>query len=75
MREVGVLDRSEGGAGRNAHEVALGQELGDLDGVGRGALAQVVADDPQVEAAVVRGVAADAADEDLVRPAASVPSG
>ena len=53
---------------RHAHEVALGEQLGDLDGVGRGALAQVVADDPEVEAALVRGVAADPADQHLVAP-------
>ena len=44
------------------------QELGELDRVGRGALAQVVADDPEREPAVVGDarVLADAADVDLV---------
>ena len=45
---------------------ALDEELGDLDGVRGRALAQVVADDPEVQAALVRGVAADPADEHLV---------
>ena len=44
----------------------LDQDLGDLDGVGGGALAQVVAGDPEVEGALVARVAADAADEDVV---------
>ena len=42
------------------------EELGDLHGVQRGALAQVVPDDPEVKAAVVRGVATDAPDEHVV---------
>ena len=37
-----------------AHQAALVQQLGELDGVRRGALAQVVGDDPQVERALVR---------------------
>ncbi len=47
-------------------QAALDQQLGDLHGVGGGALAQVVGDDPEVEGALVAGVAADAADEDVV---------
>ena len=42
------------------------QHLGDLDRVGGRALEQVVGDHPQAEAALVRRVAADPADEDLV---------
>ena len=42
------------------------QQLGDLDGIGGGPLAEVVADNPEVEAALVRGIAADATDQDLV---------
>jgi hypothetical protein len=37
----------------HAHEIPLVEQLGDLYGVGSGALAQVVADDPDVEAALV----------------------
>ena len=46
--------------------MSLDQELGNLHGVGRGALAQVVAGEPEVEGALLVGVAADAADEDVV---------
>src|SRR5262245_63699894 len=46
--------------------VTLDQHLGDLHRVGRGALAEVVGDDPQVQAVGDRRVAADAPDEDLV---------
>src|SRR4249919_678624 len=53
-------------ARRNAVEIPLVEQLRHLDGVGRRALAQVVADDPEVEAALMRGVAADPADQDLV---------
>ena len=53
------------GRGR-ANKVALRQQLGHLHRVGGGSLAQVVADDPEVEAALVRGVAADAADQHIV---------
>jgi aspartate-semialdehyde dehydrogenase len=42
------------------------QQLGQLDRVGGGALAQVVRDDPQVERALVAGVAANAPDVHLV---------
>ena len=42
------------------------QQLSHLDRVQRGALAQVVGDDPQVECALVPGVAADAPDEHVV---------
>ena len=42
------------------------EQLRDLDGVGRGALSQVVPDDPHVQAAFVRGIASHAADEHLV---------
>ena len=55
-------------AGRHPDQVALGEQLSDLDGVRRRALAQVVADDPEVETALVRGVAPDPADEHLVAP-------
>src|SRR6267378_8125791 len=43
-------------------QLAVDQALGDLDGVERGALAQVVGDDPQHEAVLDRRVLADAAD-------------
>ena len=46
----------------NADQSALVQDLGDLDRVGRGALEQVVADDPHLQAARVARVAAQAAD-------------
>src|SRR4029078_9516131 len=49
-----------------AEQAALDQELSELDGVGGGALAEVVGDDPEVEGALVAGVAADAADVDAV---------
>src|SRR5688500_6735317 len=49
-----------------AEQVSLDQQLGDLDRVGGGSLAQVVADDPEVEAAVGARVAADPPDEHLV---------
>src|SRR3954451_21722758 len=49
-----------------AHEPALVQRLAQLDRVRRGALAQVVRHDPQVERLVVAGVAADAPDVDVV---------
>src|SRR5207302_8966710 len=52
----------------SAHEPALQQELGQLHGVRRRPLAQVVRDHPHVEAALVRRVAANAADEDIVPP-------
>ena len=51
------------------------QDLGDLDRVGRGALEQVVGDDPHVERAGVGQVLADAADEGVVLPAALTASG
>src|SRR5205823_13619478 len=57
------------GPGRaGAQQPALAQELGQLDGVRGGALAEVVAHDPEVEAALVRGVAPDAADQHVVTP-------
>src|SRR6476620_1963076 len=49
-----------------AQQPALDQELRQLDRIGGSALAQVVGDDPDVEGALVAGVAADAADEDVV---------
>ena len=52
--------------GRNLHQATLVQNLRDLHRVGRGALEQVVADDPHLQAARVRRVAPQAADEDLV---------
>ena len=42
------------------------EQLRQLHGVRRGALAQVVGDDPEVERALVAGVAANPADQDLV---------
>ena len=57
------LDHREGW---NPDQVPLVQDLGDLDRVGRGALEQVVRDDPQAQPALVRGVAPQAADEDVV---------
>ena len=56
--------RRSGGAQQVPHP----QQLGHLDRVGGGALAEVVADDPEVEAALVRGVAADAPHEHVVAP-------
>ena len=41
-------------------------ELGELDGVEGGALAEVVADDPEVQRPRVRRIPADPADEDVV---------
>ena len=58
-----------------ADQAALVQQLGELDGVGGRALAQVVAHDPEVEAALVRGVAAYAPDEHVVAARAAVASG
>ena len=58
---AGALDR-----GARADEPARVQLLGELDGVGRRALAQVVRDHPHLQPALVRGVAAQAADEDVV---------
>ena len=49
-----------------ASVLLCGHELGELDGVERGALQEVVADDPEVEALRVTEVLADAADDDLV---------
>src|SRR5512142_2140136 len=56
--------------GRRARPASVDEDLGDLDRVGGGALAQVVADDPEGEAATVgyRRVRPDPADEDLVAP-------
>jgi len=48
---------------RRAHEPAPVQQLGELHGVGGGALAQVVGDYPHVEGALVAAVAANAPDE------------
>jgi cellulose synthase/poly-beta-1,6-N-acetylglucosamine synthase-like glycosyltransferase len=56
------------GARAGADEPALDKELGELDRVGGGALAQVVRNHPQVEGALVGRVVADAPDEDLVAP-------
>src|SRR5215203_4120635 len=63
-----VLDRCDirSRGGRNPHESALVQNLGNLHRIGGGALEQVVADDPHLQAAVVGGIAPQAADEDLV---------
>ena len=41
--------------GSAVQQVSLDQQLGDLDGVGGGALAEVVGDDPEVEGALVAG--------------------
>ena len=43
----------------DADKIPFDQHLGDLDGVRGRALAEVVADDPEVQAAIVRGIAAD----------------
>src|SRR4051794_40533851 len=68
-----VLPTAGGGAntarsgGRPRADEAAGVELlGELDGVRRRPLAQVVRDDPHLEAALVRGVAPEPADEDVV---------
>ena len=61
-----VLRRLGWPARQRSEQAALDQQLGDLHGVRRRALAQVVGDDPEVEGALVAGVAADAADEDVV---------
>ena len=53
-------------ASGRAQQAAHVQQLGQLDGVGGRALAQVVAHDPEVQAALVRGVAADAPDQHVV---------
>src|SRR5258708_16178154 len=53
-------------AGAGADQPAIVERLGQLHGVRRRALAEVVGDDPQVERAVVALVVADAPDEDLV---------
>ncbi len=44
---------AERGAGGHPHQVALGEDLGELHRVSCSALAEVVADDPHVEAAIV----------------------
>src|SRR3954447_4048862 len=54
------------GARGDPDEVPLMKQLGDLHRVGRGALAKVVADHPEVEAALVRGVAPNPPDEHLI---------
>src|SRR5262249_35639249 len=54
------------GAALGQKAATVSEELGGLDGVGGGALAEVVAGDPEVEGALVAGVATDAADEDVV---------
>ena len=46
--------------------MVLGQQFGDLDGVGRRPFSQVVADAPEREAVRVGEVFPDAADEDKV---------
>src|SRR4051794_40234245 len=51
-----------------AEEVALGEYLGDLDRVQGGTLAEVVAHDPEVQRALLAGIAPDPPDEDLVSP-------
>src|SRR3970282_1342672 len=45
---------------------ALDELFGDLDGVKGGALSDVVADEPEGDAVLVRGVLADAADVGIV---------
>jgi hypothetical protein len=54
------------GGGAVAEQAAVVEELGDLDGVECGALAQVVADDEEVEGERVVEVATQAADSHLV---------
>src|SRR3954452_12643893 len=51
---------------RNAHQAARVQDLGDLHGVRRRALEQVVADDPHLQPARMRRIAPQTPDEDLV---------
>src|SRR5215218_2658698 len=58
--------RSDGGP--RPDEAAGVELLGELDGVRGGALAQVVRHDPHLQPALVRRVAAQAADEDHVAP-------
>ena len=57
---------SELTGGRPPQQAADVQQLGHLHRVGGRALAQVVAHDPEVEAALVRRVAADPADQHVV---------
>ena len=58
------VSAAAGGARGAAELQALVQQLGDLDGVQGGALAQVVRDAPQRQAVLDGRVVADAADED-----------
>src|SRR5205823_6475800 len=57
----GERELAQAGAGGDPNEVPLVKELGDLDGVGGGPLAEVVAHHPEVETPLVGGIAADAA--------------
>src|SRR5919199_5590885 len=52
----------------SSQQTALDEELRELDGVRGGALSEVVSHDPEIQAALVRGVAPDAADQHLVPP-------
>src|SRR6185437_6782488 len=64
-----VAERCRAGCGLRdprADEPALVHDLGELDRVRRGALAQVVRHDPHLERLVVARVAPDPADEDIV---------
>src|SRR5690606_17146524 len=62
-----VLSPRSGGGGRVAWlEAQLDQRFGDLDGVERGALAQIVRDNPDIEAVLDGGILADAADKGVV---------
>jgi hypothetical protein len=66
LREA--FDWTGSGASLGARKPLLMQKLGDLDGVGGGSLAQVVADHPQVEIALAAGpgVVAEPSNEDLI---------
>src|SRR5690606_23793216 len=57
---------AESGAASGRSEIRFDQALGDLHRVQRGSLADVVRHDPEVQAAGMRDVLADAPDEDLV---------
>ena len=66
-RPLRVVRRRTAGR-RRPDPAALDEGFGELDGIRRRALAEVVADDPEGDAAVVldREVLPDAPDEDLV---------
>src|SRR6185312_2780050 len=61
------LPPSGGRPAGDTDEASPHQELGDLDAVRGGTLAQVVGDHEQAEAVAARGVVADASHEDIIR--------